>query len=241
MKKLILIRHASAAVGDENTNDIGRPLTRKGSKEAAAVAGRAKKAGISPDLIISSPAIRARETAIVFGNEFEYPLEKLAFRETIYTSQKSDRMMYVLGEINNSVNSCALVGHNPLLTEFASFLVADFDKSLPKGAIMEIEFGVDSWSEIEPGKGIIVYFDYPGKKGKKYNPEKERHRELKNRLVEKITTVLQESSPDGIENMDKQIEKAADKLSKDLLKKNGKRKTKTEKSKDPSEKSHHAG
>jgi len=227
MKKLALIRHASAAVGDENTNDIGRPLTKRGSKEAATVAGRAKKAGISPELIISSPAIRARETAIVFGNEFEYPLEKLAFRETIYISQKTDGLMYVLGELEDSVKSCALVGHNPLLTDFAVMLVGDFDKALPKGAILEIEFEVDSWRDIEPGCGNIVYFDYPGNKGKKFNPQKARRQELKSKLVEKITSVLQESSPDNIEKMDKQIEKAADKLTKGLLKRSGKRKNET--------------
>lgn len=70
MITLILVRHAESAPGSPTGDDHGRPLTRRGSRDARAMAERLSTSGVTVDRIVASTAVRARTTAAAFGSAF---------------------------------------------------------------------------------------------------------------------------------------------------------------------------
>ena len=62
MKTLYVLRHAKSDWGVEGLRDFDRPLNHRGRKAAKAVGSEMADRGIRPDLVICSPAVRAKET-----------------------------------------------------------------------------------------------------------------------------------------------------------------------------------
>ena len=79
MIQLYLIRHG-IAVDREDPNcppDTERPLTSKGEKRSRAAARGLRALGVKPNLVLTSPWLRALQTAEVFCEEFDYPSKKI--------------------------------------------------------------------------------------------------------------------------------------------------------------------
>jgi phosphohistidine phosphatase len=89
MKKLTLIRHAKSD-WDNDLSDFDRPLNSRGKKEAPIMAKYVKDNLPKVDLIISSPATRAEETAIAFAKENDYPIDKIIFADELYLCSISE-------------------------------------------------------------------------------------------------------------------------------------------------------
>jgi phosphohistidine phosphatase len=67
MKRIVLVRHATAAAKQADAEDFDRSLRKKGRKEARALAGWYQTVAEVPDLLLTSPANRALETALIFA------------------------------------------------------------------------------------------------------------------------------------------------------------------------------
>ncbi len=89
MIRLILIRHASAEVTNADSGDFGRRLTDDGRKKSARMASKLADLQIVPDIIISSPAARALETAEIFTEILGFPANQIVQEKTIYDSADS--------------------------------------------------------------------------------------------------------------------------------------------------------
>ena len=135
---LYLIRHAIAV--DEATpdyeQDSERPLTDKGRKKMRQIARGLRSLGVEFDCILSSPYVRARETAEILADVFKMK-KKLAFSENLVPM--ADPQL-IIPEINEkySMESIALVGHEPHLSTFVGLLAADhakIDLTLKKGGV----------------------------------------------------------------------------------------------------------
>lgn len=122
--KLYLVRHAIA----ENTgssdyeDDSSRPLTEKGREKMKKIASAIKDLGVEPDLIVSSPYVRASQTATVLAKALKYK-EEIAYSDSLAPMGEPDD---IIGEINEkySVDNLMLVGHEPSLSTLASVLLA---------------------------------------------------------------------------------------------------------------------
>jgi phosphohistidine phosphatase len=134
---LYLIRHAIAIDRDPNTtdqniDDESRPLTKLGRKKMAQVADRLQKSGLKFDLIITSPLVRARQTAEILmesqlGSDLEIspdlaPAGNLPAWLDNWGSRSPDRQL----------STVALVGHAPNLSEWAELLIFDKIIDSPK-------------------------------------------------------------------------------------------------------------
>ena len=84
MKTLYLVRHAKASKAKSNSTDSERSLNKKGKTEADKMAKKIPKNGNLPDLIISSPAKRAIQTASRFAKTMHYPSDKIILDENLY-------------------------------------------------------------------------------------------------------------------------------------------------------------
>jgi phosphohistidine phosphatase len=135
---LYIIRHAIAV--DEGTagyeSDSERPLTDKGRKKMRQIAKGLRNLGVGFDLILSSPYVRARETAEILADVFKMR-KNITFTESLIPLATPELL---IGEINESysVDSIAVVGHEPHLSTLIGILVAEnakIDVTLKKGGV----------------------------------------------------------------------------------------------------------
>jgi phosphohistidine phosphatase len=135
---LYIIRHAIAV--DEATSDYEsdseRPLTDKGRKKMRQIAKALRNVGVEIDLILSSPYVRACETAEILADVFKMK-KKIVFSDNLIPLGNPELL---IGEINEkySVDSLALVGHEPHLSTLIGMLVSEnakIDITLKKGGV----------------------------------------------------------------------------------------------------------
>lgn len=163
MLKLFLLRHAKSSWDDVTLNDFDRPLSKKGVKDAPMMGKYFSKTYNKPQLIISSPARRARETAELFAESIDYKIEKISFDEHIYEATLEDLINTVL-KIEDAYDKVMIVGHNPAFTELANYLTEEVTiDNIPTCGVLALEFKIKSWRKIDRKSGSLLSFDYPKK------------------------------------------------------------------------------
>lgn len=134
--KLYLVRHAIAEDSANYEDDSLRPLTEKGCGKMKRIAAALKDLGAAPDLIVSSPYLRARQTADILVKELKYTGEPAHNDFLVPMGDPND----MIGEINEkyTVDELMLVGHEPSLGALAGVLLAgnaDIAINLKKGGV----------------------------------------------------------------------------------------------------------
>lgn len=160
MKRLHLLRHAKSSWDDPDLPDYERPLAPRGERAARKIAENARRQGIAPELVLCSTALRARQTLAavlpVFPGEVEIRLE-----DGLYGAGVSQ----VLGrvrEVDESVGSVLVVGHNPTLHELAVALTGRGDalERFPTGALATVAFRAP-WAKLTDGGAELQGFVVP--------------------------------------------------------------------------------
>jgi len=160
MKKLYLIRHAKSDWSNPTLDDFDRPLNKRGKKNAPLMGRVLRKKNIHPDLIISSPAYRARETTKKIAKKICYKNE-IMYNENIYEASLKT-ILEIVNFIDDEYDDVFIVGHNPALNMLAFYLI-EFNENLPTAGVLEIEFNCESWREIKKKNAKFVSFEYPKK------------------------------------------------------------------------------
>jgi phosphohistidine phosphatase len=163
MKKLIFIRHAKAEDQSAEISDFERSLTIKGKMISKQTARKLKETEKSPGIMITSPAFRALETAIIFAGEFGIAPENIQINSNLYFKMNSKYLREILDQTNEDSDSITLFGHNPSFSELADSLCNGGCDFLPKCGVIGISFIVTKWQEIKHGTGRIEYFLKPEK------------------------------------------------------------------------------
>ncbi|MBK8781062.1 MAG: phosphohistidine phosphatase SixA [Anaerolineales bacterium] len=136
---LYIIRHAIAAEEDPSGDESQRALTDKGGKKMRQIAKGLRVLGVEFDMILSSPYLRAKETAEILGEVFKIK-KQIVYSDNLIPVGDPDLLF---GEINEkySVDSLAIVGHEPYLTTLISLLVGKgtpLDMELKKGGVCRL-------------------------------------------------------------------------------------------------------
>lgn len=160
MKTLYIIRHAKSSWDNPALDDFDRPLNERGKKNTERMSEVLKKLLIYPDLVISSPAVRAFSTAKKMAENLNYPKEKIVPDISIYEAGIPD-LLQVVNNISDQFNEVFLFGHNPGLTDFANYLCGAQIASIPTLGIVQISFPYDSWKLISHDTGELKLFDFP--------------------------------------------------------------------------------
>lgn len=134
--KLYLVRHAIAEDPTGYEDDSLRPLTEKGRERMKKIAAALLEIGVQPDLIVSSPYVRASQTAVILAEALKYR-EEILYSDSLVPLGGPDDM---IGEINEkySVGELMLVGHEPGISTLASVLLAgnpDISINFKKGGV----------------------------------------------------------------------------------------------------------
>jgi len=161
MKTLFLIRHAKSSWGDTALPDKDRPLNDRGRRDAPKIGERLAKRDVKPDLILSSPAMRALKTAEIIAKKLDYRRKDIVVDDRLY-AVGADDLLDVIHKLGDKLERVMLFGHNPELTELAHRLSSKITH-MPTCAVAEFTFDAQSWSRIGEVKPAKVTLDYPKK------------------------------------------------------------------------------
>ncbi|RZK38995.1 MAG: histidine phosphatase family protein [Pedobacter sp.] len=159
-KRLILIRHAKSDWGNPDLRDFDRPLNKRGNASAPDMAQRLVSASISPDLMVSSPALRAISTAKYFAKAWGIQEKDIQTDQNIYEAGFKT-LLSVVNEFDDNYPTIAMFGHNPGFTDFANYLSGVNIVNMPTCSVVMIEFSTDSWNMLSKETGKVILFDYP--------------------------------------------------------------------------------
>lgn len=162
MKQLTLVRHAKSSWKDASLADHERPLNKRGKRDAPVMGGRIREAAIRPSLIVSSPAVRAWNTARIIANEISYPLEFLQRERDLYHAGLGT-LIDIARRQDVGFNSLMMVGHNPGLTQFANFLVPGLTSNVPTCGVVSVSLDIDDWDIDSASNVELIVYDYPKK------------------------------------------------------------------------------
>lgn len=161
MKTLFLIRHAKSSWNDTALPDRDRPLDARGKRDAPNMGKRLAKRDVKPDLIVSSPAMRALMTAQLIANELDYKFKDIVVDDRLY-AVTADDLLKVVHKLGDKKGSVMLFGHNPELSELAHYLSSEITH-LPTCAVAEFTFNTKWWSNIGKATFAKMALDYPKK------------------------------------------------------------------------------
>lgn len=146
MKTLLILRHAKSSWKHPELADHDRPLSKRGKQDAPRVGDYLQKAHLEPDLILSSTALRARDTAEIVAQACGYPGE-ITYLSEFYLAG-SEEYMDALCQAPDEAQIVMIVGHNPGLEELLAELT-ETGEHLPTAALAQVELPVESWSALQ--------------------------------------------------------------------------------------------
>ncbi len=156
MKNLIIIRHAKSS-WDAPLNDVDRPLDHRGIKDAHLVSAKSTTYLPGKFQIFSSFAKRASETAMIFAQNFSYPLENIVFREDLYTFDEN-RLEKIVRSFDNNYDNVILFGHNEAITNFVNKFGNVYIENVATAGFVSLQFDTHNWQNIQNGKTLKVIF-----------------------------------------------------------------------------------
>jgi len=162
MQTLYLVRHAKSDWNNPELNDIERPLNARGYRDARAMSNWLKKHKIIPDQIISSSAIRAMTTALIFSKNLNIDSSKIIINPKLYETTEKDYLK-IIHSIDNRIKSVMLFAHNPTLTLLSNYLSKPFTENIPTCGIVGLRIKQNHWKDFDFQKAELFLYEYPKK------------------------------------------------------------------------------
>jgi len=160
-KTLLLLRHGKSD-WSAGAGDFDRPLAPRGLRDVPMMGRVLKSAGLTPELIFSSPAKRAAETAELVADAAGVGKKSVEFVDSFYGCSVSAYSAEIR-RVPESVGTLMLVGHNPTMEEAVSVFVAEGRLSLdfPTCALACLDIPYGGWSDFVPGTASLRFFAIP--------------------------------------------------------------------------------
>ncbi len=152
MKTIFLLRHAKSSWENSDLSDFDRPLNPRGLETAPLMGEIIFKNQFQIDLIVSSPAKRAQQTAILVKETANINSE-IEYDDRIYEASPP-RLLKVFSEIDEKYESAMLVGHNPGMEWLVKSLAGEI-QPMPTAALAVIDLKIDKWNEITVNCGTL--------------------------------------------------------------------------------------
>jgi len=120
-KTIYLARHAKSSWDSGVSKDFGRPLSGRGQRDAIRMGEALNERGWKPQKIISSPALRAQQTCLVYCQSLDIPSDNIVWNRDIYAAY-TVTLLHILTSQPESIESLMLVGHNPAMEDLLEHL-----------------------------------------------------------------------------------------------------------------------
>lgn len=159
MKTLVLLRHAKTEKATIGISDHQRSLTPQGEVDARNMAMRLKKKMSAPVHIISSSALRAKQTAIIFADVFQTGRNEIIFDTDLYLASATELLDF-LKSTSNKIETLILVNHNPAISELSNYL-SQTNVDMPTCSFMMLLLNIDDWKKLKPDAISNGWFQFP--------------------------------------------------------------------------------
>jgi phosphohistidine phosphatase len=168
MKTLFVLRHAKSSWNNPNWSDFERPLNSRGLDAARFIGGLIYKRNLEPQIIISSPAKRAKQTAVLVKEVAEIS-KPITFDERIYEASPLT-LFNLIREFDEKYESVLIVGHNPGFENLVRMLTGE-TLSMPTAALAKINLNIESWRELDAVSNELEFLIRPKDEMKKSTPD----------------------------------------------------------------------
>ena len=158
MKTLLLLRHAKSSWKEIGMRDFDRPLNERGCRAAPLIGHYLHAQKLAPDLVLSSPAERARQTATLVL-ESAALAAALRYDERIYEASV-DQLLEVIAQTSDSTEMLLLVGHNPGMEELIQRLTGATER-MRTATLARIDLNTEEWSKVRAGAGRLAFVVSP--------------------------------------------------------------------------------
>jgi phosphohistidine phosphatase len=159
-RELLILRHAKSVWDTDAATDFERPLAKRGKKAAPRVGHFLFQQDLIPDFVVSSPAMRARQTVIAVCGQMDISPDQISWDDRIYGGWTAS-LVSVLTDCPNDARRVLIAGHNPGLESLLQFLCHDRvlipanGKLLPTAAVAHLQ--IDSeWSNLDSGAARLL-------------------------------------------------------------------------------------
>lgn len=159
-KTIYLIRHGKASREFSRISDLDRPLLEKGCLESDKMSSLLKEYTKQIDLFISSPAVRAYSTAIIFARQINYSLNNILLEKKMYMAGSND-LLQVIKNLSEQYQSVAMFTHNPGAERLVKLLTSQSHIHFNTSAYAIIETNALHWNDIEPESCKLLTYCQP--------------------------------------------------------------------------------
>jgi len=159
VKRLLLLRHAKSDWRAASAGDRERPLAPRGIAAAGAMGRYLEGIGQVPDLVLTSTAVRAAETARLAAEagEWSCPVED---SDELYETTP-EAVLELVREADDTLASLLLVGHEPTSSLLVSLLIGGGALKFPTAAMARVDCDISTWRDLDEGCGILAWLATP--------------------------------------------------------------------------------
>jgi phosphohistidine phosphatase len=171
MRRLMLLRHSKTENDAPTGRDQDRRLDDRGRDDAAEIGGWIGRNPPFPDLVLVSPAVRARQTWEIAWEAMKNmaPEPQVEFTPELYGAEPGELLQAIRAASGPDPQRLMVVGHNPGMHELALALAGSGDvagrkalaENLPTSGLALFEFAVDDWNEVAFRRGQLLLFVSP--------------------------------------------------------------------------------
>ena len=158
MKRLILIRHSKSSWKDLSLTDFNRPLNGRGKLDGPLMADYLKSKIDKIDYLHSSSSIRTFDTSKYFINKIQFG--KVEYDDYLYHSSATS-ILNMISNYSENYQSVMIIAHNPGLTNLINNITNISLDNLPTTGLAEIEFNINSWSNISYENSNLLDLKFP--------------------------------------------------------------------------------
>ena len=160
MKYLTIIRHAHALAASAGIPDVQRPLDEQGITDARNMSESMKVNFGPPELILSSSAIRAVQTAEIIAKAFLIHTKIIQVDPDLYLAASHD-FPDIIHTVKDGISELFLVGHNPAITTLAKTYWQNEIGSIPPAGAIRIAFSDGPWRRTNLYAGELICYKSP--------------------------------------------------------------------------------
>lgn len=157
MKTLFIVRHAKSSWDYKGIDDIDRPLKKSGIKDAHLMSKFLANEIERPGIFISSSANRALHTALIFCENFQYPISGLVKSRQLY-SFSDGYLVKTMKALDDGYSSAIIFSHdhgiNTFVNKFGDIPIAH----VPTCGVIGIQFQDKHWKDVKKGKTFMTEF-----------------------------------------------------------------------------------
>jgi phosphohistidine phosphatase len=159
MKDLLLLRHGKSDWGASFQTDHDRPLANRGRSAAHQIGSFLAAVGPVPQLILTSSALRAKDTAELAKEGGNWPSLIVTTSQLYETGPLP--ILDLLRQQKDEIDTIMLVGHNPTWEDLAHHLIGGGHFRFPTAALARIRLPGNSWSQLVFGQGTLSWLVTP--------------------------------------------------------------------------------